>query len=37
VDDLHWTGPTPAFEAFCQRVEMPVLMERAVAVAKKRV
>jgi 5'-3' exonuclease len=36
VDDLHWKGPTPAFEAFCARVEQPSLMERAVALAKKR-
>ena len=36
VDDLRWPGPTPAFETMCGRLESPQLLERAVAVAKKR-
>jgi 5'-3' exonuclease len=36
VDDLLWKGPTPAFEAFCARVEQPGLYERALALAARR-
>ncbi len=36
VDDLLWPGPTPAFEAMCERLESPQLLDRAMAVARKR-
>src|SRR5581483_2901467 len=36
VEELHWSGPTGAFEAFCARVEQPGLVERAKRLARKR-
>ena len=33
VDELRWTGPTPAFFDFCARVNEPRLFERARAAA----
>jgi 5'-3' exonuclease len=27
-DDLHWTGPTPAFAGICQQLEMPGWVDR---------
>jgi 5'-3' exonuclease len=36
VDSLRWQGPTPAFEAFCARVEQPDLLQRAQAQAARR-
>ena len=34
VDELAWSGPTPAFVALCERLEAPGLLERAVKLAK---
>ena len=34
VDELRWTGLTPAFEAWCAEVESPVLLERATALTR---
>jgi len=33
VDDLRWTGPTPALAAMGERLGAPRLLERAEAVA----
>ena len=35
VDELRWTGPTPAFFDFCARANAPRLFERAQAAAPK--
>ncbi len=37
VEELHWRGQTDAFEAFCHRVEMPQLAQRAAIVARRQV
>lgn len=29
VDALHWSGPTPAFAAWCDRLDRPRLLQRA--------
>ncbi len=36
VEEWEWTGPEPAFEAMCERLEAPDLLRRALALAKKR-
>jgi len=36
VDDWRWTGPTPEFAAWAQRVDDPRLAERAAALARSR-
>jgi 5'-3' exonuclease len=36
VDDLHWTGPTDAFAAWCDRLDAPGLCERAEKLAATR-
>jgi 5'-3' exonuclease len=36
VDDLHWTGPTDGFAAWCDRLDAPGLCERAAALAATR-
>jgi 5'-3' exonuclease len=36
VDEWEWSGPAPAFEAMCERLEAPDLLRRALALAKKR-
>jgi 5'-3' exonuclease len=36
VDDWAWHGPTPEFEAVCQRLGVPGLAHRAATVAAKR-
>ncbi len=33
VETLRWTGPTPAFEGIADRLEMPELWERALALS----
>jgi 5'-3' exonuclease len=35
-DELRWAGPTPDFDAICQRLEAPQLRERALALAANR-
>ena len=35
AEQLRWTGPTPAFEAFARRAEAPRLLERCRAVHAK--
>ncbi|MGH9282632.1 MAG: 5'-3' exonuclease [Acidimicrobiales bacterium] len=37
VDDLRWTGPTPAFEATCDLLGTPGLLGRATTLAASRV
>jgi 5'-3' exonuclease len=34
VDDWAWTGPTAAFPAYCDRIGVPGLAERAAALAR---
>jgi 5'-3' exonuclease len=36
VEDLQWTGPTPAFAALCDELDAPGLSERAQALLKDR-
>jgi 5'-3' exonuclease len=36
VDDWEWKGPTPEFEAMCERLEAPDLLRRARSLATKR-
>ena len=36
VDDWHWTGPTPAFAEFAERLGAPRLAERAARLAARR-
>ena len=36
VAEWEWTGPTPAFEDMCERLEAPDLVRRAQSLAKKR-
>ena len=33
VDALHWSGPTEAFAAWCDRLDRPRLLQRAVSAA----
>lgn len=33
VEELRWTGPTPSFADWCERLGAPGLLERAVALA----
>ncbi len=33
VEELRWSGPTPAFAGWCERLGAPGLLERAVALA----
>jgi 5'-3' exonuclease len=35
VDDLRWTGPTPAFAALCEELDAPGLSERADALTPR--
>jgi len=35
VDALHWNGPTPAFAAWCDRLDRPRLLQRAVSAATR--
>lgn len=35
IEDLHWHGPRPVFEAYCQRLNAPELFRRVVAAAPK--
>ena len=35
VDDWRWTGPTPAFEAWAERLDAPDLWRRASALASR--
>jgi len=35
VDELAWSGPTPAFQTFTERVGAPALLERARSVYEK--
>ncbi len=34
VDELAWTGPTPAFAEMCERIEAPELLARATAASR---
>ncbi|HEY2018122.1 MAG TPA: 5'-3' exonuclease H3TH domain-containing protein [Bryobacteraceae bacterium] len=34
VDELRWTGPTPDFERYCERLQAPALFTRAAARAR---
>ncbi len=36
VDDWHWTGPTPAFDAWAARLGQPSLVDRAAKLAAGR-
>jgi len=36
VDELAWTGPTPALAEVCERLDAPGLLERAVRLAERR-
>ncbi len=35
VDALHWNGPTEAFAAWCDRLDRPRLLQRAVSAATR--
>jgi 5'-3' exonuclease len=35
VDELRWTGPRPAFRAWCRRLNAPELLARAEAAARR--
>ena len=37
IDELHWRGPTAAFEPFCARLRAGPLLRRAQAAAEARV
>lgn len=36
VDELHWTGPRPAFAALCASIDAPALAQRAETLAAQR-
>jgi 5'-3' exonuclease len=36
VDDLQWSGPRPEFEAICERLEAPILVNRAKSLSNQR-
>jgi 5'-3' exonuclease len=36
VDDWHWTGPTPDFASWAERLGQPALQKRAESIAAKR-
>jgi 5'-3' exonuclease len=36
VDALHWTGPSPEFSSWCERLVAPSLLARAAALASSR-
>ena len=35
VEDLHWHGPRPVFEAYCRRLNAPELFRRVMSAAPK--
>jgi 5'-3' exonuclease len=35
IEELHWLGPTEAFVAFAEAVEMPALLQRAQTLARR--